>query len=115
MESALSTLNNYKTAGERGLAIFVGAIIVGNNKTRMINITVDDPPEDSIVRYRCDSTFELDQLEDMLIEKASYGLFVIDRSESCYGIASGKKYMFKNTYLSSSIKTRQRWTISPKI
>ena len=65
----------------------------------MINITVDDPPEEiQSVRYRCDSTFELDQLEDMLIEKASYGLFVIDRSESCYGIASGKKYMFKNTY-----------------
>ena len=106
IESALSTLNNYKTAGERGLAIFVGAIIVGNNKTRMINITVDDPPEEiQSVRYRCDSTFELDQLEDMLIEKASYGLFVIDRSESCYGIASGKKIHVQE-YLPSQVPSK---------
>ncbi|CAI8222577.1 MAG: Uncharacterised protein [Methanobacteriota archaeon] len=106
IESALSTLNNYKTAGERGLAIFVGAIIVGNNKTRMINVTVDDPPEEiQSVRYRCDSTFELDQLEEMLIERASYGLFVIDRSESCYGIASGKK-IHAQEYLPSQVPSK---------
>ena len=35
--------------------------------------------------------FELTQLEDMLIDKKSYGLFVIDRAEAAYGIASGKK------------------------
>ncbi|MED5271818.1 MAG: peptide chain release factor aRF-1 [Candidatus Thermoplasmatota archaeon] len=106
IESALSTLNNYKTAGERGLAIFVGAIIVGNNKTRMINVTVDDPPEEiQSVRYRCDSTFELDQLEEMLIERAAYGLFVIDRSESCYGIASGKK-IHAQEYLPSQVPSK---------
>ena len=42
-------------------------------------------------RYRCDSVFELSQLEDMLVDKKSYGLFVIDRSEAAYGIASGKR------------------------
>jgi len=106
IESALSTLNNYKNAGERGLAIFVGAIIVGNNKTRMINVTVDDPPEEiQSVRYRCDSRFELDQLEEMLIERAAYGLFVIDRSESCYGIASGKK-IHAQEYLPSQVPSK---------
>jgi len=106
IESALSTLNNYRNAGERGLAIFVGAIIVGNNKTRMINVTVDDPPEEiQSVRYRCDSTFELDQLEEMLIDRASYGLFVIDRSESCYGIASGKK-IHAQEYLPSQVPSK---------
>lgn len=106
IESAISTLNNYRTPGERGLAIFVGAIIIGNNKTRMINITIDDPPEEiQSVRYRCDSTFELDQLEDMLIEKASYGLFVIDRSESCYGLASGKKIHIQE-YLPSQVPSK---------
>ena len=28
----------------------------------------------------------------MLIDKTAYGLFVIDRSESAYGLASGKKH-----------------------
>ncbi|MDP6885933.1 MAG: peptide chain release factor aRF-1 [Candidatus Thalassarchaeaceae archaeon] len=92
IESAISVLNRYKTAGENGLAIFVGHVIVGNNKTRLVTVVIDDPPEIfSSFRYRCDSTFELTQLEDMLIDRTSYGLFVIDRGEAAYGIATGKR------------------------
>ena len=46
IESAISTLNRFKTPGENGIAVFVGAIIVGNNKTRMVNIVIDDPPQE---------------------------------------------------------------------
>ncbi len=92
IESAISSLSRYNTPGERGIALFVGSIIIGNNKTRMVNVVVDDlPVELTSFRYRCDSKFELTQLEEMLIDRKSYGLFVIDRSEAAYGIASGKK------------------------
>ena len=92
IESAISTLNRYKTPGEGGLAIFVGHVIVGNNKTRLVSKVVDDPPEPfPSFRYRCDSRFEVSQLEEMMIDRTSYGLFVIDRSEAAYGIASGKR------------------------
>jgi peptide chain release factor subunit 1 len=92
IESAIAVLNRYKTAGENGLAIFVGHVIVGNNKSRLVTVVIDDPPEIfSSFRYRCDSTFELTQLEDMLIDRTSYGLFVIDRGEAAYGIATGKR------------------------
>jgi len=92
IESAISTLNRYKTPGDRGIALFVGHVIVGNNKSRLVSIVVDDPPEPfTSFRYRCDSTFEASQLEDMLIDRTAYGLFVIDRSESTYGLASGKR------------------------
>ena len=92
IESAISTINRYKTPGERGLAIYVGHVITGNNKTRLITTVVDDPPEPfPSFRYRCDSTFEIRQLEEMLIDRTSYGLFVIDRSEAAYGLASGKR------------------------
>ena len=58
----------------------------------MVNVVVDDPPAElTSFRYRCDSTFELTQLEDMLIDRKSYGLFVIDRAEAAYGIATGKR------------------------
>ena len=91
IESAVSTLNRYKTPGEGGIAIFVGHVIVGNNKTRLISTVVDDPPDPfPSFRYRCDSSFEISQLEEMLIDRTSYGLFVIDRSEAAYGLASGK-------------------------
>lgn len=92
IESAISSLNRYKTPGDRGIAIFVGHVIVGNNKTRLISTVIDDPPEPfSSFRYRCDSTFEISQLEEMMIDRTSYGLFVIDRSEAAYGLASGKR------------------------
>ncbi len=92
IESAISVLNRYKNAGEYGIAIFVGHVIVGNNKTRLVTVVIDDPPEIfTSFRYRCDSTFELTQLEDMLIDRTSYGLFVVDRGEAAYGIASGKR------------------------
>ena len=92
IESAISVLNRYKNAGEYGIGIFVGHVIVGNNKSRLVTVVIDDPPEVfGSFRYRCDSTFELTQLEDMLIDRTSYGLFVIDRGEAAYGIASGKR------------------------
>jgi|TARA_X000000368_G_scaffold402736_1_gene376928 peptide chain release factor subunit 1 len=92
IESAISVLNRYKNAGEYGIAIFVGHVIVGNNKSRLVTVVIDDPPEIfTSFRYRCDSTFELTQLEDMLIDRTSYGLFVVDRGEAAYGIASGKR------------------------
>ncbi len=92
IESAISTLNRYKTPGESGIALFVGHVITGNNKTRLISTVIDSPPEPfTSFRYRCDSSFELSQLEDMLIDRTAYGLFVIDRSEAAYGLASGKR------------------------
>tara|TARA_B100000945_G_scaffold319793_1_gene327942 strand:- start:4708 stop:5955 length:1248 start_codon:yes stop_codon:yes gene_type:complete len=96
LESAISTLNRYKTPGEGGIAIFVGHVIIGNNKSRLTSTVIDDPPEPfSSFRYRCDSTFEISQLEEMLIDRTSYGLFVIDRSEAAYGLASGKRLHFQ--------------------
>ena len=92
IESAISTINRYKTPGESGIAIFVGHVIVGNNKTRLMSTVIDDPPESfPSFRYRRDSTFEISQWEEMLIDRTSYALFVIDRSEAAYGLASGKR------------------------
>ena len=108
IESAISTLNRFKTPGENGIAVVVGAIIVGNNKTRMVNIVIDDPPQELLsFRYRCDSKFELTQLEDMLVDKKSYGLFVIDRAEAAYGIASGKRIHVQE-HLVSNIMGKHR-------
>ena len=49
IESAIATLNRHTTPGERGIALFVGHVIVGNNKTRLISVVVDDPPRASAV------------------------------------------------------------------
>ena len=91
IESAASAINNMRATPVHGIAIFTGHVIIGNNKTRMTTIVLDDPPEPfRSFRYRCDSTFGVTQLEDMLIDKTCYGIFVIDRGEAAYGLASGK-------------------------
>tara|TARA_B110000438_G_scaffold124637_1_gene121427 strand:- start:2336 stop:3583 length:1248 start_codon:yes stop_codon:yes gene_type:complete len=108
IDSALSSLSKIKNAGENGIALFVGSIIVGNNRNRMINVLVENPPQPLLsFRYRCDSTFELTQLEDMLIDKKSYGLFVIDRSEAAFGIATGKRIHIQE-HLVSNIMGKHR-------
>ena len=108
IESAISSLSRFKNAGERGIALFTGAVIVGNNKTRQTTVVIDDPPQELLsFRYRCDSSFEWTQLEDMLVDKRSYGLFVIDRSEAAYGIASGKRIHVQE-HLVSNIMGKHR-------
>ncbi len=108
IESAIAALSKYRDAGENGVALFTGSIIVGNNKTRHITVVIDDLPQPLLsFRYRCDSVFELTQLEDMLIDKKSYGLFVIDRAEAAYGIASGKRIHVQE-YLVSNIMGKHR-------
>ena len=55
LESAVAAINRYKTPGENGLAIFVGHVITGNNKTRLTTTVVDYSPEPfTSFRYRCD-------------------------------------------------------------
>ena len=92
IESAISTINRYKTPGEGGIAIFVGHVIVGNNKTRLMSTVIDDPPEPfPSFRYRCDSTFEISQLEEMLIDRTSYALFVIDIKHEKIAVLEAQK------------------------
>ena len=106
LESAVAAINRYKTPGENGLAIFVGHVITGNNKTRLTTTVVDYSPEPfTSFRYRCDSTFEISQLEEMLIDRTSYGLFVIDRSASAYGLASGKRLHFQE-HITSQVPSK---------
>ena len=109
IESAVSSINNMRETPPNGIAIFTGHVIVGNNKTRMTTVVLDDPPEPfRSFRYRCDSTFEVTQLEDMLIDKTCYGIFVIDRGEAAYGVASGKTVHCQEELQSNSMgKHRQ--------
>lgn len=110
IESAISALGKYKNPGENGLAIFVGAVKIPgvNNKTEKYSMVIDDPPQPFLsFRYRCDSRFEITQLESMLVENDAYGLFVIDRSEAAYGVAIGKNIHVKE-HLTSNIMGKHR-------
>lgn len=91
IESTLSRLKNYKNVPENGMVFFVGTVSKAQNQTEMIAEILIPPEKNTTFLYRCDSSFFLEPLERMLVEKEIYGLIVIDRQEATIGILKGKK------------------------
>lgn len=90
IESLLSRLRNYRHPPPNGLALFVGAVVTGNNQQDMRAYVIEPPEPVRTFLYRCDSTFHVDPLKEILTEKDIYGLLLIDRRECCIGILRGK-------------------------
>jgi len=79
----------FKKTPENGLAIFCGDASLSENKTD-IKVWSIEPPEPLNFRvYRCDQTFVLEPLREMLEYKDVYGLIVLDRKEATLGFLKG--------------------------
>jgi peptide chain release factor subunit 1 len=78
-------------APENGVVIFIGSIDIGSNKTDMYSAALEPPEPITTYRYHCDSSFLLSPLEEMLAEKKTFGLIVLDRREATIGILRGKR------------------------
>ncbi|MFC2174633.1 peptide chain release factor aRF-1 [archaeon] len=86
IERLLHALKGYKKPPENGLAVFSGNI---DDKVELFSI---EPPEPvNIQTYRCDSTFFLEPLWDMLEAKEVYGLVIVDRREATLALLKGKR------------------------
>ena len=74
-----------------GLAIYSGNVAETEGESD-IQFWAIEPPEELVTRlYRCDQTFVLDPLKEMLGAKELYGLLVLDRKEATIGLLEGKK------------------------
>lgn len=91
IESIMSRLKTYRSVPENGLVLFCGEIPTVGDQTRMVQYVLEPPEPISTFLYRCDSTFYTEPLLDMIVDKKSYGLIVLDRSEASLGILTGKK------------------------
>ncbi len=91
LSSILSRLKSYKTPPSNGLVLFVGHHDVGADQTDMTQNVIEPPLPITTFRYRCDSEFELDQLEEMAVSEDLYGLLVLDRSEASIGLIRGRR------------------------
>lgn len=107
LESAMARLRLIPKAPENGVVIFIGAIDVGSNKTDMYSQVLEPPEPIVTYRYHCDSSFLLAPLEEMLAEKKTYGLIVLDRREATIGILRGKRIEVQK-HLSSTVPGKQR-------
>ncbi len=107
LESIMSRLKYYKEPPENGMIIFTGAVSLGGDKQAMESIVVDPPQPISSFSYRCGSNFELEKLEDMLVDKKTYGLIVVDRREASIGTLKGK-HITPMRHLTSTVPGKQR-------
>lgn len=107
IESLLSRLKLIPRAPENGVVIFCGAVDVGANKTELQTYIIEPPEPITSYKYHCDSSFLLTPLEDMLHEKKTFGLLVLDRREATVGLLRGK-HIEPMAHLTSNVPGKQR-------
>jgi peptide chain release factor subunit 1 len=87
-------LKLFKDSGEKGIVIFCGAIPQeggGPGSERMETYVIIPPEPIRIYLYRCDSRFHTEHLQEMLRERETYGILLIDASGATIATLQGKK------------------------
>jgi peptide chain release factor subunit 1 len=92
IEKVQQRLKLFKTPPPKGLVIFCGAIPYGAPGNEKMEIYTLEPPEKiNVYFYRCDSHFHLEPLFDMIREKETYGVLVIDSNEAILATLRGQR------------------------
>ncbi|NLE05354.1 MAG: peptide chain release factor aRF-1 [Crenarchaeota archaeon] len=103
-------LKLFKDPGEKGIVIFAGALPQegGGPGTERMEAWVIVPPEPiKIFLYRCDSRFHTEHLQEMLRDKETYGIILVDASNGTIATLQGKNLnIVMQLYSGVSGKTR---------
>lgn len=91
IESLMGRVRQFKESPKNGVAFFVGSKAVGADKSEPVTFIVEPPEPLNTYLYRCDSTFFLEPLLDMIHEPELWGLLVLDRAEATLGFLRGKR------------------------
>jgi len=82
----------FKEVPENGLVIFSGAIPQNGFGSERLETYVINPLEPiHVYLYRCDARFHVEHLQDLLKEKETYGIIVIDSSASTFATLLGRR------------------------
>ncbi|RJS80796.1 peptide chain release factor 1 [Candidatus Bathyarchaeota archaeon] len=85
-------LKLFKKVPENGLVIFCGAVPQNGAGSEKIETYVIIPPEPiNIYLYRCDSRFHTEHLQELLREKETYGILLIDASAATFATLQGRR------------------------
>ena len=92
IERVTQRLKLFKEPPPTGLVIFCGAIPQNGAGTEKMEIYVLEPPEPiNVYFYRCDDKFHLEPLLEIIREKESYGILVIDGNEATLATLRGRR------------------------
>ncbi len=107
LERMIRSLRLYKKNPDNGLAIFSGDISDKDGKPD-IQVFAFEPPQPLKIRlYRCDQTFVLDILKDMMEVRDTFGLIVLDKREGNIGLLKGTQIQ-ELTELTSAVPGKTR-------
>lgn len=85
-------LKLFKEPPEKGLVIFCGAIPQNGAGSERIETYVIVPPEPiHIYLYRCDARFHTEYLQEMLREKETYGILLVDSQNATLATLQGRR------------------------
>ena len=90
LEKMIQHLRLYKQTPTNGLLVFSGNISAREGQQDVRVWSLEPPIPLPMRTYRCDKTFQLDFLEDLMLEKTLYGLVVIDRRDANIAFLRGK-------------------------
>jgi len=92
IERVSQRLKLFKEPPPTGLVIFCGAIPQNGPGTEKMEIYVLEPPGPiNVYFYRCDDKFHLEPLLEIVREKETYGLLVIDGNEATLATLRGRR------------------------
>jgi peptide subunit release factor 1 (eRF1) len=107
LERITRHLRLYKETPKNGLAIFCGNISDTEGQPDIKLWAVEPPQPIKVKMYRCDQTFVLDPLSEILEVKEVFGLVVMDRKEATLGVLEGKTIR-KLKHMTSGVPGKQR-------
>jgi peptide chain release factor subunit 1 len=85
-------LKLFRAPPDNGLVIFCGAIPQNGAGSEKMETYVIEPPDPiKIYLYRCDSRFHTEHLQELLREKETYGILLIDASGATIATLQGKR------------------------
>ena len=89
LEKIIRHLRLFKHTPKNGLAVFAGNIAQKEGQTNIEVFSVEPPKPLDLRLYRCDQTFVLEPLSEMVEERDIYALVVMDRREGTIGLLKG--------------------------
>jgi len=90
LERAIRKLKEIGRTPPNGLAVFSGNVSEVEGREDLQVWAIEPPKKLRVKIYRCDQTFVLDPLKEMLETDEVYGLLIIERNEASIGILDGK-------------------------
>lgn len=91
LERMIQHLKLFKKTPPHGLAVFSGNILSREGKSDVKVWSIEPPVPLNTRIYKCDKTFELQLLRDMVDIKEMYGLVVMDARDASLALLKGKR------------------------